>query len=242
VVTITGPKSKIETIDSAIASVDVTGIMKDFTKKSNFIIYDKNGSKFDLTNCKLNIEKIDVKGIVYETKLVNLKVSAVDSKMDNCEVNIDDLKLSKNEVLISAPSDILENTNELNISIDVSANLTNKINSIIDLNKYLSENIYIVDKDNTVELNMNISRFLTSTIEFNGTNIKINGGNAIFNDEKYTVDITYKSEIDNVSIDMLSPYIDIEKLSKGKYNLQIKFKNIDGISIINNPSANIVIK
>lgn len=233
-ISITGAKSKLKTIEKAVAQIDVSNKTEDFDMEVNYSVYDKNGNIVDLSDCTINTDKINVACTVLKTKEVPIKISAIDSSLENCTVNTDSVKLSNDTVIISAPDDILDNINEINVTVDVAKSTTNKINSIIDMKNYMPDGVYFADTKSELTVNMNIQRIITKDIEIQPSDITIKNGNGeiINNTYKATIQYDYENK-DNVSIDKLKPYIDISNLYRGNHYVEIAFEDTSKITVLN---------
>lgn len=243
-ITITGPKSKLNTLEKAVANIDVSNKTSDFEIESELVLYDKNGSKMDLSDCQLSTNTVTVIGTVNKTKEVPIIINAIDSSIENCNIQIDDIELSHKNIIISANDEILENLNEIEIQIDTASNSTNKINSIIELNDYMPEEVYLADDIKELTVSMKISRIITEIIEFNSNDIKYDTKNEVtFKEDTFQIEISYLYENkDMANISKLKPYIDISSLEKGKNKVEIKFENIPQITINNKIETSIVIE
>lgn len=241
-ITITGPKSKLKTINNAIAIVDVTNYMENFTVETTFDIYDKNGNQIDLTNCELSTTKIDVNGTVNKTKEIPININVFDSSIENSEIKINNIELSKETVIISANDEVLENMEELNILLDVSSNSTNNIKSTIKLSNYIPSNVYLADTEDLIEIEINITRYVTKDLTINPQDIEvINGGGTVENGEYIlTVKFNY-DDSEFITIKNIKPYVDIKGLGKGKQNVTLYFENSSKMQVISTPSIKVLV-
>lgn len=242
-ITITGPKSKLNTIEKAVATIDVNERSVDFEHESYFDVYDKNGNIVDLSDCKLNTQRIKVLGTVSETKEVPIKINIIDSELENCTISIKSIESSKDTVLISASNENLASLNEIEIDIDIAGNNNKKINLIVDLNNYLPKDVYLADS-NEVTVNFTADRIITEVLEFSSALINCDSlKDVTFKDDTYEVEISYLLENKSYAkISELKPQIKISTLQTGTHKVDIIFSEIPEITILKAPKASIVIE
>lgn len=241
-ITITGPKSKLKTINNAMAIVDVSNFTENFTVEATFDIYDKNGNKIDLTNCELSTTKIEVSGVVQKTKEIPININVFDSSLENSEIKINNIELSKETVIISASDEVLKNMEELNILLDVSSNSTNNIKSTIKLSNYIPNNVCFADTEDLIEIEINITRYITRNITITPQDIKIINGNGIVENGEYIATVKFDyDDSEFIKVKEIKPYIDVNGLGKGKQNVLLNFENTSKIQIIQSPSIKVTV-
>ncbi len=72
-VIIQGPQNVIDSIGSAVATIDVSGASADIAKLCPIVLYDLSGEEIDLTYIELSHKDVSVRMPVYKTKTVPVK-------------------------------------------------------------------------------------------------------------------------------------------------------------------------
>lgn len=241
-ITITGSKSKIKTIDKAIVQVNVNGKNSDFTTDSTYTIYDKNGNIMDLSGLEVNTDVVTIEGKVCRTKEVGLNILTKDSSLQNCETILNNLKLSTERIEISAEQELLDNTDTIDITIDLSS-YDNKINTIILIENYLPDGIYFAGNDPEITIAAEITRMVTEEITLSPQDITVKNGTATIADKDYIITLQYDfTNKDNITIDKIKPYIDLKDISKGNRKVELKFEKESGFKIVDIPEISVTVE
>lgn len=221
-VTVTGAKSKLQTIDHASAVVDISQADSDFETKSPLILYDKNGSRFDDSLCTISMPEVKVAGKVYRTKSIPVEITAYDSSFENCSVNIKSIESGKTEVIVAGSRKMLDKIKKAEISIDV-AGTGSRVSISVDPANYLPEGIYYTEKKN-MDITMEIVRVSRKSFAVAAEDIEIKNGKGKIKDKYCSIQV--KCSPDEEYSDMLKklkPYVDLHDLKKGKHKVPLKF-------------------
>ena len=241
-ITITGSKSKIKTIDKAIVQVNVNGKNSDFTTDSTYTIYDKNGNIMDLSGLEVNTDVVTIEGKVCRTKEVGLNILTKDSSLQNCETILNNLKLSTERIEISAEQELLDNTDTIDITIDLSS-YDNKINTIILIENYLPDGIYFAGNDSEITIAAEITRMVTEEITLSPQDITVKNGTATIADKDYIITLQYDfTNKDNITIDKIKPYIDLKDIGKGNRKVELKFEKESDFKIVDMPEISVTVE
>ena len=114
----------------------------------------------------------------------------------------------------------------------------------ININDYLPEGIYCASQSNKINVEIKYKPFITKTISFFNYDLTVNNKsedyNLYFKNNKYSIDITGKeSIINNLTIKDFKPYIDIQGLEAGLYNIKIMFSPVEGVKLKSDISVDI---
>ena len=236
-VVIKGPKNKVKTIDKAIVEYNVNDD-QELTQKAKVKIYDKNGNEMGLTDCVLSDEELEVTAEKLDTKEVDINIYSDEYELIDLVKEFDSVKIAAKEIEINK-------IKEINIKLNTSNVENNKINYLINIEDYLPENTYLIDKNKKeLEISCEIEEFVSTTLSFTNKNINIKNGESKkinFLDKKFQINVLHPDGI-TVDINKIKPYIDIKELEPGEYNLQIQFENLPNIKIESLPSTNIEIE
>lgn len=240
-ITITGSKSKIKTIDKAVAQVSVSNQKEDFTTKSSYLVYDKNGNVVDLSDCEINTKIVEIQGNVNKVKEVKLNITAKDSSLSNCEVILNNLKISDEYINISAEEEILNELETIDITIDISS-YEDKINTIILLENYLPDGIYFAGIDSEFTINAGITRTITEDLKINSSQISIKNGDGNILDDEYIVTIQYDyTDKNRITIENIVPYIDLKNVKQGNKKVNLEFENDSKFKVVESPEINVTV-
>ena len=240
-VKVTGPKSIIQTIDKAVANVNVNGANEDFETTAQILVYDKNGAIINDKDCSVNISSISVDASVYNTKEVPVVLDIINNN-DDAQIEVIDQKTSTDTVIVAASNELLESIDSITIPIDVTNSSSNTINSIIDLRNYLPSGVIYVGEDN-FEYTIEIGKYVTREFELYPNNIEIKNGEAKITTQKININVTFdKNTVDNVNLSQAKPFIDVSDLAPGKYSLPIQFDNLENIKIEDIYNVDVVVE
>lgn len=224
-ITITGAASKLKTVDKAVAMVDISNHIINFETSSTLIIYDKNGEKFDLTNCTLSNDNVKITSTVYSTKSVPINITAYDSSYDDCIVNTSDIKTERETILIAASDELLSEIEVIQIDLDMASIHGEKASITIDPANYLPNGVYYAESDHEFSVSMNIKRTATRTVAISSKDIsQKNGASSIF-DDVYNIKVKCNTEFSyDEIIKGLKPFINLNNLDSGEHQIPLEFE------------------
>ena len=178
VVTVQGPESLVSQIDHATVEASVAGMSGSISTTSPIRYYDKDGHYLDSTRLNGNISAVSIKVDVLATKKLPIKVSVSGSPAEDYGVD-GDISLDIEEVLVAGKTSTLTNMNAIIIpaaAVDVDGKDAT-FTVVVDLNKYLPENVQLVedDFDGRITVEVPIGQMETRTLEVPKDNIDIIG-------------------------------------------------------------------
>ena len=244
---ITGAKSLIDTVDRIEFAVDITGAKENFTQVVTPVVYDKNGTLIDPSLYKLNKNEVRVSAELFNTKLIPVYITMAEQEVGvQYELNISGY--SPRSIYVAGSDESLKKINDLKIEIKSEMNLQDATNDTfikeININDYLPEGIYCASQSNKINVEIKYKPFITKTISFFNYDLTVNNKsedyNLYFKNNKYSIDITGKeSIINNLTIKDFKPYIDIQGLEAGLYNIKIMFSPVEGVKLKSDISVDI---
>lgn len=244
---VTGAKSLIDTIDRVEFAVDITGAKEDFTQTVVPVVYDKNGAKIDSSLYKLNKNEVRVSAELFNTKLIPVYITMANQEIGtNYELNINGY--SPRSIYVAGSDEALKEINDLRIEIKSEMNLDEATNNTfikeINIDDYLPEGIYCANKSNKINVEIKYKPYITRNIVFYNYDLTVNNKsdeyNLYFKNSKYSIDVTGKEDsIKNLTIKDFAPYIDIQGLEEGMYNIKIMFNPIEGVKLKSDISVDI---
>ncbi len=164
-VSIRGPKSVIDKISKVEASVSVSGLSQDTVLPSELILYDQDGNKIDQ---QLLINNLGTEGVGISVQLLNTKNIPI--VFDTSEIiagegyEFSGMTYEPREVKVCGEESALKRITEIRIPSSVlrMKGLKEKTEQIIDISKYLPEDIQLVEENGE-------SVVVTISVEKDGT-------------------------------------------------------------------------
>ena len=242
-ITVKGPKKTIKTIDKAYLVFDQSQTYEEPSAYCKVVLYDKNGTKMNLDNLTLSENEIKINFERLSIKEVPIAISAID-KTTGETYNIDHLITDIQTIKISGYRKKLNTIDEINIKLDMSNSTSNKIDTIINIENYLPEGIYLASDENNIETSFTIDKYITESISIPKNDIEITGNENMIvsiKDDMMILDITYDKSLKDV-INYIHVELDVSDLDNGTYTIQPTITTDSNITIENIPSVNVEIK
>lgn len=236
---VVGAKSKINILDKAVVSIDVTDKTTNFISSVEPILYDKNGTimKNDLFTFNSNLVKVNA--VVYETKKVPINVYLQNNETNAFYYELIDYTIEDDMVSVAASDDILENIETLSIPIELTDNNDVTTSILINLNNYLPNDVFLGNNQNQqIQLTLNLNKYERKNIPITKDDIKITYTNKQKNMEYKIINAPNQistfinNEVipsSDINIELLNPAIKIEEEKPGIYSTTLKLTNIDGV-------------
>ena len=238
-IVVEGAESLIQSVEKAVAIVDSNEITNETNRNIPLVVLNSAGEQVTgitqthgYVNVTFNVNIIKKLPIVLETvNEFSEGITEITRELSQSDVSVRGTPdvMSKIEVIKTHPLDL--STVLTDGKYDLTLDLPEGVRLASDQVKV--EVKFILDKIITKELKVDINK-----IEFRkkpqGFNIKV------LNEQK-TIDlevIGLKSKVNPINEDALKPYIDLSGLGLGTHELELKFENINDISIENiNPKT-----
>lgn len=238
-IVVEGAESLIQSVEKAVAIVDSNEITNETNRNIPLVVLNSAGEQVTgitqthgYVNVTFNVNIIKKLPIVLETvNEFSEGITEITRELSQSDVSVRGTPdvMSKIEVIKTHPLDL--STVLTDGKYDLTLDLPEGVRLASDQVKVDVK--FILDKIITKELKVDINK-----IEFRkkpqGFNIKV------LNEQK-TIDlevIGLKSKVNPINEDALKPYIDLSGLGLGTHELELKFENINDISIENiNPKT-----
>lgn len=168
-ITIGGAESLVKSISKAVARINISGMSESDTVAADLILYDAEGNVIDQTRLSNNLgdKGLSVNVEILETK--NVPISSSISGIPAHGYVYNGMTIEPQTITVCGTKEDLEDFEEISIpasAIDV-AGLTEKKEFVVDISKYLPENISLVDETNSnIVVTVLIESSGTKTIEF----------------------------------------------------------------------------
>ena len=248
-VIISGSKSIINTIGKVVVNIDESKLSENSLLKLKPIVMDKNGSEISSSKLQISTEEIEANIKLFNTKTVPLKIETVISNKV-LESVIDNLEYEVNEVCITGPDEILEKYDELSVKIPLDITLGEIVNKDfiknISLQNYIPEELLLTPQYNKINLHIEFANFDTEAVQFNSSDILIEGipenMAAKINDQEITIDLVSTTEsLSDVTVDKLIPYISLKDVKPGEHLATVKYKEMRE-NIFTNTKVTVVVE
>ncbi|MCI5920217.1 MAG: CdaR family protein [Roseburia sp.] len=246
VVNVSGPKSIVSKINSAVATINVDGMTDDITDNVIPVLYDADGNVIDTTKLKLSIDVVTVTAKILGTKEVELAVDTMGEPADGYEVT--GTEFSPGTVKIKGTASVLNAVTKIEIPVEVLdiSGATSDFVKEIDVTSYLPDGVSLVDKsENKVTVTVHVEEVVTKDFDVPVSNLSItnvaSNYNAAF--EVETVKITVSglaSDMNRLNVANISGTVDVSGLGKGVHMAQVSWNLDDSIySVKTNVTASV---
>lgn len=242
-VTVKGPKSKIEKIKDIIAEVDVSGEVQTVLLKTyEYIkVVDEEGKEIDKSQLTFSQEIVPVEMEIYPTKTIDVVVNIKGEPADGFYMT--NMEYGPKEIEVAGKQEIIKNVSSLVVTENIEG-ATENIKKEIDLNKFLPDGLIIVDDDDdTGFINIKIEKAESKRIPIKTEAIDIRNGSAFNVAFQNTGPIMLElsgpaSELDNITAKSIKPYIDLSQYTYGSFEVKLQIEKIedtDDVKIVNYP-------
>jgi YbbR domain-containing protein len=158
-VKITGPRSVVDSAQSAVATINVDGAKDIVSKTVPVRIYNGTDTEIFMT---VPTDNVQVSVPIYPTKYVDIKPNIIGIPMDGYELL--DISVTPNRVKIAARKDILDSIKNLEIE---GLDITGAYNNVLSSRKILNDNGFLIlelDKDPVV--NVEIEKIIQKELSY----------------------------------------------------------------------------
>lgn len=177
VLKVSGPKSIVEKIVSAVATIDVSG-MSDLwtTYKAKPVLYDKDGKEVDETRLTKSDSTVTVSAEILSTKEVAIAVKPTGTPKNG--YTITSISSNPTTILLKGNKAILNSVNSIEIPDDLIsvANADKDVKVMIDVSEYIPEGLSMVDPEGaSVEITVSIAKIKEKVFSIKSENIIVTG-------------------------------------------------------------------
>ncbi len=164
-VTVTGPESEVEKINSAVARVEMDGtITESVTRKAQIELLDADGNQIDLEYATMNVTDTDVIMTVYLQKELPLSVNFINAP-PSFDLSTLHYSLSQESLMIAGPTKQVESLDKIDVaSFDLSSYVQNQS---YQLAVELPTGLIAVEDISNVTLQIDNSDYISRTINVN---------------------------------------------------------------------------
>lgn len=222
---IQGPESKIGLIKSVLVPVNIEGVTRDVTLYSTPQVIDDNNNI--IRGLDKNITQVQIQVPIDKVKSIDILTNIGDLAAEGFEIV--GLSLSQEQLRVRGDEADVDAINNVTISdIDVS-DLTMTTTVSVDLVDLLPYGVFIHNDIQTVELVLQVEPIVEKTIEINSGDITLRSlpENMQFNYiDETSYEVTFRglqTQLDEVTIDRISPNINVDNLTEGIHDVELNF-------------------
>lgn len=240
---VSGPASVVNTIDKAVATVDVEGMSQDVTDSVIPVLYDKEGNEVDTKELSYNIQNVMVSMQILDTKDVTLNFQTTGTLPDGYEYV--GIEYKPQTVSVKGTAAVLNTVNSITVPREV-LNLTDATGDIekdVDISSYLPEGVSLVNsKDAKISVVVKVEKHERRKFEMPTANITVSNLPGRY-DVKFSQE-TVKVEIEGLALELdvldekeLTGSIDVSGMTEGEHtvnldlNLDSKFKLVKNVTV-----------
>lgn len=177
VLKVSGPKSIVEKIVSAVATIDVSGMSDTWTTyKAKPVLYDKDGKEVDETRLTKSDSTVTVSAEILSTKEVAIAVKPTGTPKDG--YTITSISSNPTTILLKGNKAILNSVNSIEIPDDLIsvAGADKDVKVTIDVSEYIPEGVSMVDPEAaSVEITVSIGKIKEKVFSIKSENIIVTG-------------------------------------------------------------------
>jgi YbbR domain-containing protein len=241
-VTVSGPKSMIDSIGDIVVEVDVTNQKGTFHSYEVPKAYDKEGKLIDPTSLKYSDNLVAVDIVMYRTKTIPLLITTVGKPADGYVMT--DMNYEPKEIEVAGDYLTLSNIQNLSVSESIE-DASQNIEKDINLQDLLAEGLILVGDNQTATINITIEKAATKEVSIQTGNIEIRNMPATM-DMVYLSSLPVTLKLSGPSADMaditeksITPYIDLTDFSVGTYELTINIDAPEKITLADSPKISV---
>ncbi|PWJ48351.1 YbbR-like domain-containing protein [Faecalicatena contorta] len=249
-ITVRGAESLVNSIDKAVAKVDVSGLSKTTVLQAELIYYDSNGNVVDRSQLKDNLGS---DGITVNVQMLNTKSVALNFGVSGIPEEgyiFSGLTCEPDKIQVSGTAEVLEGFEELEIpasEIDITG-AAEKLEKTIDILPYLPEGTQLVDETaNNIVVTISIEQEGTRTIELSVEAIRVNNlqnNLRVSFDENTDIELQFKGiqeVLDSLDIRNAAS-IDLKAYTKpGTYEVPVNIETAANITLTKKPTVKVVL-
>lgn len=251
-ITISGPKTVIDSINKVMAEVNVSGLSENATLEAGLVLYDVNNNVIDQAQLSNNLGEdgltVDVELYQIKSIPINLDTSGITAAEG---YKIGEIKAEPKEVQVTGDEKKIKDLTAIDIPASAlsATDLTERTERVIDISDYLPEGVQLVD-DTTDSIVVSI------TIEQPGARTFEVPTNAIMvKNLADDLDMSYKDAVDVViQIRGPSEVLDVYSIAKkvsidlkdykdpGTYTVPVDVELPEGCTRVDEASISIVLE
>ena len=229
---VSGPASVMETVDKAVATVNVEDMAQDMTDSVIPVLYDKEGNEVDTKDLSFNIQNVMVSVKILDTKEVPLNFQTSGTLQEGYEYV--DMEYKPQTVKIKGVSAVLNTMNNITVPEEVLdlTDATGDIEKEVDISAYLPEGATLVDNSQAkVSVTVKIEKHERRKFKVPTANITVSnlasGHSVEFLKDNVEVELEgLAKELDALDETTLTGSINVSGMTEGEHTVNLEL-NLD---------------
>ena len=240
---VSGPASVVDTIDKAVAAVNVEEMSQDLTDSVIPILYNKDGNEVDTKDLTFNIQNVMVSVRILDTKDVTLNFQTAGTLQEGYEYV--GIEYEPQTVSVKGASAVLNTVNSITIPEEVLdlTDATVNIDKEVDISAYLPEGVSLTKSNQAkISVTVKIEKHERRKFELPTANITVGNLGSRYAAEFLTDTVAVEleglaSELDTLDASTLTGSIDVSGMTEGEHtvnlevNLDSKFKLVKNATV-----------
>ncbi len=240
---VSGPASVVDTIDKAVAAVNVEEMSQDLTDSVIPILYNKDGNEVDTKDLTFNIQNVMVSVRILDTKDVTLNFQTAGTLQEGYEYV--GIEYEPQTVSVKGASAVLNTVNSITIPEEVLdlTDATGNIEKEVDISAYLPEGVSLTKSNQAkISVPVKIEKHERRKFELPTANITVGNLGSRYAAEFLTDTVAVEleglaSELDTLDASTLTGSIDVSGMTEGEHtvnlevNLDSKFKLVKNATV-----------
>jgi YbbR domain-containing protein len=230
---VSGPRTWINEVEMAQGVIDLTNKTENTTISTPIKILNDNGE--EVRGLEKEPGFVDVTLPVYRTVELPVELVTVNELPDNYAIT--DIQISPETVAVKGDNSITQLTELRTVEIDINSMLDND-SITVDLD--LPEGVTLLNPDQEITVNYQVREVVTTTLEFSFEDIELRNlqeglvVDALAQNLTYTLELTgYDAEMEEITLEDINLYIDLEGFDQGEHEVEIRWEEIQNLSIGN---------
>ena len=228
VLKVSGPKSIVEKIASAVATIDVSGMSDTWTTyKAKPVLYDKDGKEVDETRLTKSDNTVTVSAEILSTKEVAIAVKPSGTPKEGYTITA--ISSNPTTILLKGNKAVLNSINSIEIPDELIsiAGADKDVKVMIDVSEYIPEGVSMVDPESaSIEITVSIGKIKEKVFSIKSENIIVTGlatqNKLEFELSAIAVHVSgLEEDIAKLSSDKLSGSIDVTHLPIGIHQVEL---------------------
>ncbi len=242
-ITVSGPKSKIDKIGAIIAEVDVSDMTGNFQSYAEPKAVDKDGNTIDASNLTFSQDTVRIDIGMYRTKIIDLTIKTKGKPADGF-VKIGQAEYEPKSIEIAAEDEVLKNITEFTVTESIEGASENIVKEI-NLQEKLGSGIFLVGDNQSVVINIIVEKAVTKEVTVWPRDIAIKNLPEMLELNYLTTGpitikvIGAKEDVEGITRDSINPVIDLLGKTSGTYSLTLGIDIEGNATLANNPVVSV---
>lgn len=245
-ITVTGAESVVNTIDSVVLDVDVSGASHSLTLYGSPIFLDYNGQVIDSSKFEFDTKQVEAYVEILPTKELTVRMNTTGEPKEGYAIASIDYQPTTIEV-VGEGSDLAKVEEILIDDLDVT-DIDKDMETSVNILDYLPEGITLAGENSEIMIKVKVEKIIEKSLMLENDDINVVGKQAVYHyeftsTEKHTLKIKGLEEnLKELKVTNLIPSIDVTGLEPGTYTFTVNLKEISGVKVVGDVIVELEIK